>query len=198
MKKLMIAAAIVCAAALSQAATFQWKVSSAKLPAADGSFSKTSLGANGTFSVWLVDQKTFDALAVADIYATYNGTTEGLVDSKATSASSASITTTKDDYGKGDTVYAVSLLTYTDADDKVWYIANKSMDTIGEDADNMIITKMNTVYGGESGSGVLGAWTKDGIKSGDSITAWQSVPEPTSGLLLLLGVAGLTLRRRRA
>lgn len=28
--------------------------------------------------------------------------------------------------------------------------------------------------------------------------AWQSVPEPTSGLLMLLGMAGLALRRRRA
>ncbi len=27
---------------------------------------------------------------------------------------------------------------------------------------------------------------------------WQAVPEPTSGLLLLLGVAGLALRRKRA
>ena len=28
--------------------------------------------------------------------------------------------------------------------------------------------------------------------------AWQAVPEPTSGLLLLLGVAGLALKRKRA
>ena len=27
---------------------------------------------------------------------------------------------------------------------------------------------------------------------------WQAIPEPTSGLLLLLGVAGLALKRRRA
>ena len=35
------------------------------------------------------------------------------------------------------------------------------------------------------------------IESG-SWTTYSSVPEPTSGLLLLLGVAGLALRRRRA
>ena len=31
-----------------------------------------------------------------------------------------------------------------------------------------------------------------------SSATWQSVPEPTSGLLMLLGMAGLALRRRRA
>ena len=38
-------------------------------------------------------------------------------------------------------------------------------------------------------SSTTGYWAAEG---------WQSVPEPTSGLLLLIGVAGLALRRRRA
>ena len=37
------------------------------------------------------------------------------------------------------------------------------------------------------------------LKGGCLFTAWNGdVPEPTSGLLMLLGVAGLALRRRRA
>ena len=35
------------------------------------------------------------------------------------------------------------------------------------------------------------------VNSGTNF-GWQSVPEPTSGLLLLLGVAGLALKRKRA
>ena len=39
-----------------------------------------------------------------------------------------------------------------------------------------------------------------GSSTGGVATSWQAaaVPEPTSGLLMLLGMAGLALRRRRA
>jgi len=60
--------------------------------------------------------------------------------------------------------------------------------------------------GDESAVRVFSA-TSDGVtwladdsttRSAGTAGAWTAVPEPTSGLLLLLGVAGLALRRKRA
>ena len=44
----------------------------------------------------------------------------------------------------------------------------------------------------ESGKGML--WFNE--LEGTTSSGWQSVPEPTSGLLLLLGMAGLALKRK--
>ena len=44
---------------------------------------------------------------------------------------------------------------------------------------------------------VYGTQTNSGLEIG-ATGGWQAVPEPTSGLLMLVGLAGLALRRRRA
>ena len=198
MKKLMIAAAIVCAAACSQAAKVDWSLS------AKNSI-KHQNGADGvSMTCYLINTKAAD-------YATL---TADLASGKATAAN----INAKDK--DGNYIYSAYLgeATTGDSGAKIGKItgaiAEQNTIVAGGDvygrfvafdsnADGNWYYLSGEAYGtGYDGSEDYPTGTPLGWAATDYSTSnWHTVsavPEPTSGLLLLLGVAGLALKRKRA
>ena len=195
MKKLMIAAAIVCAAALSQAATVDWSVTAGKTSKLYGANGTSYMGKTAGDAFYLIlDSGTYVADITAALKAgTFTGTEAGILDAvKNTDGTSISTTygglTQKPSTnsallkGDGETLYDfVALIVSNDADGK----ANWKFSTTIENQLASTDDSKNTL-----------PWTSSNFDS-----TWSkpdAIPEPTSAMLLLLGVAGLALRRRRA
>ena len=148
MKKLMIAAAIVCAAALSQAAQFSWTAANITNPNGEGLYS-------GNFTAYFTSMTDVPVATYTDAGSMENGAFTGVL--------------VGGDEIVGNTIYKM-WYTMTAADGSVFTSTVKTMK-----AQQMSNPGINFMNGG----------------------SWQTVPEPTSGLLLLLGVAGLALRRKQ-
>ena len=196
MKKLMIAAAVVCAAAMSQAATVNWN-SGANLTDSQGT--KISAAGALTAAVYTMTAETYDKYKSMDgetlsktiATAIDDGTFSKLgftLDNSATSTydkrggGAMANVAGKTDYTPVATAYA--LIVYTDNNNDGWYMANAAS-TLVESAQAVDVGELATKLGGGDASRGATAWA-------------QAVPEPTTGLLMLLGMAGLALRRRRA
>ena len=193
MKKIIFALAAVALAVGVQGAAVVWKMgSSIKAPNPDGSFSAANAGA-GTLSlyVWLVDQATYDAATADSILAGYSGqlgTATGSVTGKSGPAGATARTDGLDFSTTADTPYYALVLTQYTSGETEMFIANKAtamINTAGTDASVLNLAKN---WGGTGGPAIT-AWVKAG-GGGD-------IPEPTSGLLLLVGGAMLALRRRQ-
>ena len=171
MKKVMIALAAVVMAVACNAAAVAWN--SGAVYTTDGS-AKVGKGA------------TAYTVAVAFFTdAAGNNAVTGLTGdlSSSTSGTGSKYSGVVDGFTGGTTYYAQMIIT-----------------TAGYEAKSAIVdfvagTVGNTSLNFATGEGFATVTPKLDTSTGGT---WQSVPEPTSALLLMLGVAGLALKRKRA
>ena len=206
MKKLMFAAAAIALAFNAQAVAVVWGSGYFLQPDASGNL--TGISWNGS-NKWVIDNaakittagavqafvwdSTSDlSFAAGDLYKWYadgqKGTPfEGItaVTGSSTASAAVNITSSKTDWTPTTTAYAAVLYVLTDASGNVWYQENDVSVKVGNSA-----TSLQLISDFVGGGAVN--------KADQTVNSWTAVPEPTSGLLLLLGVAGLALRRRRA
>ena len=183
MKKLMLTAAIVCAAVMTHAATVVW--GSGTITRYEGSTANKNVSGY-LFQITAAAYSTYAAMDAETlsktIYADYNGSL-GSALATGTATKKGALSLEGIDAAASTPVYAAVL--YIDGVNSDYFMGNVATDDwsgVGVPGlDNLSVNKL-------------------GEGSGAGATAWTTaaVPEPTSGLLLLLGMAGLALRRRRA
>ena len=171
MKKLMVMLGVAAMVGMANAAAVTWSTGKLFLPNADGTFSSTA---------GKTTQGTYTAIITF-----YDGEGEKVLDQNGTwnNMQSLASATTTDSFAANKTYTYDALITFKPKD---W----KDGDTYY----TMEIADGSVTIPGTGCGGVN--FTND--KTLPSQWTVQGVPEPTSGLLLLLGVAGLALRRRRA
>ena len=178
MKKLIIAVAAVAMAAVANAAALSWTTWAY---INDGSADSDWITGGQAYLVMVTDAASF---AVADDLSVTGGS---IVDSHAFDGGTASGAWNETDSLVAGDVYKFAIITTTDG-------TGATVPTTG-------------TYGIDDNSGALYSVTWDS-NTGASFSANDSyagasmstavAPEPTSGLLILLGMAGLALKRKRA
>ena len=179
MKKLMFMLAAVAVAACTQAASVSWTCTNVK----DGSGNAID-GIAYFVNAATLSQETLATYTKASDFTTalsgmysYTPSTAGKYTSAAVENATLGLTD-----ATASQAYLVIFDTATITDSSNYYVTEvKSFDALGGTETQQV------KWGSQSAaSQAAGAWTA------------VSVPEPTSGLLLLVGMAGLALRRRRA
>ena len=188
MKKILIAAAIMISAAISQGATVSWTMTNVQQ---DGT------GVSGVmylFADSVVSRESVLALAGAgaDAVNSFFATAT----SKATWTVEAGTGTMGTGYASKPTNESLGIADST-AYDFFAVVFNTS--TITDESEFYVTAlKENVMTASGSSNKVIGFGNQATASAAEGAWNAVAVPEPTSGLLMLVGLAGLALRRRRA
>ena len=171
MKKLILLVSIAVAM-FSQAASVSWASGVAIKGPSDAYM---AAGAIKMYVFEFASQAAYDAADIASLDVT-KATLSGATTKSTTGITLVDSTT----YSAGNTIYSAVVFTATDSG-KDYYMGAKFTDTVDD---------LGSDVGFGSLKSKVGSWTARGGST--------DIPEPTSGILLLVGGAMLALRRKRA
>ena len=183
MKKLMVVLAAVAMAACAQAAQVKWQVAAAPTFTGQGLTDHNGAAFTGTgYLILAADAATAAANLAKD--GTLGVTTYGQNTTwSALSGGMDSAIASDNTLSPAAAVPFAVVLLQEDGDD-LWYKVSTASDPVKPSTD-LVGSPADVAF--TAGTHFAGAWN-----------SYSAVPEPTSGLLLLLGVAGLALKRKRA
>ena len=193
MKKLMIACVAVAVAAVAQAASINWSITNVYSPA-----DSTAKVAVNSMSGWLF--VTANSTDVTTIKTTTLAAVQAVLDSgDLTGLSSLAAAHAANTAAAGAITGATGLpTTFSSGSLTAFAVVVDSTDLAT--ANNYFIvsdgTTKSATFTSATGTKMLGWGDQTSYTQGAG--KWSAVPEPTSGLLLLLGMAGLALKRKHA
>ena len=187
MKKLIVALVAIAVGMMANAASYNWSADSGRLYNGTGGSGSANYITSGTAYLLFTSDLTQSALVSA--YATDASAAASTVSSKAVSTGSI---------GSDARIGSSSFTADKTTDQTAYFVVfngDQMYVSITADAGYMAVGASTIAFDSLSASSKLSFDAADGYSAAGWYTA---APEPTSGLLMLLGMAGLALRRRRA
>lgn len=187
MKKLMIMLALVAAAVTTaNAAQYQWKSSTGRL--FDGKGTDTANRFAGTGYLFAAGSVAQGDVVAALLGGTLDKTLDNALSENTFSGGRASDFSVAFEATNLENAYFVVLGKDKDGNDGV-YISDYAAITTSD------VGASQVAFGSQN---ALSSSFKDATQGYKGAGWYSGAPEPTSGLLMLLGMAGLALKRRRA